>query len=259
MTKKLQRMMKDPKPKIRKIKVKKLTKRERLAVRGITLHVGVKKTIDLMTGHIKEQRLAMPVVDLSVDDPTSKFVIQMYLCIGKWDPKHLAMFIEGVTGKIPKYMEPGAMQGTVKAIFHAIFEDSASKEEVRRYDSVWKMWPNVRSKPEKRGRRKEMATNKKKQASKKKVASKKKSRVQKKSAAKKSAATGARVTDDSKVTKTKIKFDPARESFKLDVYNAINGKNNTVAKITKAVGEDRSYVIKELRWLRNRDFVRVTG
>jgi len=175
MTKKLQKMIREPKPgKPIVIKNKKLTKKQRLAIRGVKLHVGVRKTIDLMAEHISAQNLAIPSVNLSSKDPASAFAIKMYAAIGRWDAKHLAMFIEGVTGKIPKFGDDASMLGTVKAIFHAIFEDEATREEVNRYDSVWKMWPNIRLKPSKKERREEMATAKgKKQASKKKVSTKK--------------------------------------------------------------------------------------
>lgn len=256
MTKKLQSMMKSAskKKRMKKVKEKKLTKKERLAVRGIKLIVGTKRTMELMCEHIKVQKHSVPPVVLRSENPASQFSIAMYSELGKWDDLNLHLYISAVTGAPPKYTDPGAMQGTVKAIFHAIFEEGASKEEVNRYDSVWKMWPNVRSKLSRKERRSKMATKK---ASRKKVSKKraaKKVKVTKRAA--KSNGAG-RVSDESKVAKTRKTFDPARESFRLDVYNKINQKNNTVAKITKAVGEDRSFIIKELRWLRNRDFLSI--
>jgi hypothetical protein len=104
------------------------------------------------------------------------------------------------------------MLGTVKAIFHAIFEEEASKEDVCRYDSAWKMWPKVRLKPSRKERRKEMATKKagsKKKGSTKRAVKKKagvrKGKTAKKKTSKKKAS-GARlspITDDTKLLKKK--------------------------------------------------------
>ncbi|MCK5644848.1 MAG: hypothetical protein KAJ19_28875 [Gammaproteobacteria bacterium] len=259
MTKKLQKMMKSAskKKRTKKVKEKKLTKKERLAVRGIKLVVGTKRAMELMCEHVKMQKHPVPPVVLRSENPASQFSIAMYSELGKWDDQNLHLYIYAVTGAPPKHTEAGAMQGTVKAIFHAIFEEGASKEEVNRYDSVWKMWPNVRSKLSRKERRNSMATRKasKKKVSKKRAARKTAGKKVTKRAAKSNGA--GRVSDESKVAKTRKTFDPARESFRLDVYGKINQKNNTVARITKAVGEDRSFVIKELRWLRNRDFLTI--
>lgn len=274
MTKKLQKMIKNPKPKVRKKKEKKLTKKQRLAVRGVTLHVGVRKTIDLMAEHIREQGLSVPTVDLSSKDPASKFSIHMYASIGKWGDNHLAMFIEGVTGDVPKFKDVPSMLGTVRAIFHAIFEEEASREDVIRYDSAWKMWPNVRLKPSKKERRKEMATSKgsTKKASRKKVGAKKtaknkttkvdKKKVGKKKADKKKAIkkTGGRLTPITGDTKLLKKKASCGESETWDEFLSHLPKKAVtfdalVAIIEKKMDGDEAYTRRVLGSLRRRDCI----
>jgi hypothetical protein len=258
MTKKLQKMMKKPAKKKAKRK-KRIAAKDRAKHRGITFSVGEKRAMEILYDMIKTQRHKVPVINLFMEDPAADFCINMYAEIASWDYHILVVFVEEITGKKPVHTEIASLLGSAKSIFHALFmdEDEATKEQLLRYDSKWKMWPGkIRLKPKRRSKTK-MATKK---ASRKKVSGK---RAARKTAAKKvaksaSKANGsARVSDESKVAKTRKTFDPARESFRLDVYGKINQKCNTVARITKAVGEDRSFIIKELRWLRNRDFLTI--
>lgn len=207
MTKKLDKMLTKKKTRRKQPKEKKMTKKQRLAVRGVVLKVGYKRAMELMAEHIKEQKRPIPPVMLANKDPASQFAITMYNEIGQWSEVHCSLYINAVTGAPPQFREPGAMQGTIKAIFHALFDDGASKEEVNHFSSSWKMWPNVRSKPSREDRRERMATKKagSKAANKKKVASKKapkrkeKKNVKKKAAKKKSGTRASPITDDTKL------------------------------------------------------------
>jgi len=204
MTKKLDNMLTKKKTRRKKQpKERKMTKKERLAVRGVKLKVGYKRTMELMAEHIKEQKRPIPPVILNNSDPASQFAIAMYHEIGQWSEAHCSLFINAVTGEPPQFREPGAMQGTIKAIFHALFDEGASKEEVNHYSSPWKMWPNVRSKSSRKERREEVATKKKgkKQASKKKAPAKR--AAKKKTAKKKSGTRASPITDSTKLIQKK--------------------------------------------------------
>ena len=94
MTKKLDKMLTKKKGRRRQPKERKMTKKERLAVRGINLSVGYKKAMELLAEHIKEQKRPVPAVILSSENPAAQFAIEMYQEIGQWDghalsPLHL--------------------------------------------------------------------------------------------------------------------------------------------------------------------------
>lgn len=204
MTKKLDRMLK-PRKKVKKKRTRKRLKKDACVHRGVKFSVGIKRAIDLMVEAIQMQGHSVPSVNLYSEDPAAMFAINMYEEIGSWDDAHLGEYIREVTGKPPTNFDTASMLGTVKCIFHAIFDDGATKEDVSHYLSVWKMWPKVRSKPKRR--KSKMATKKKarkkaakktstKRAVRKKAGAKKApaKRVAKKAAKKtaKKAANGAR-------------------------------------------------------------------
>jgi len=262
MTKKLEKMMANKKTRMKKPpKEKKMTKKQRLAARGVSLSVGYKKAMELMAEHIKEQKRSVPSVYLGNKDPASSFAIAMYSEIGQWSELHCSLYIAAVTGEPPEFREPGAMQGTIKAIFHALFEDGATKEEVNHYSSAWKMWPNVRSKPEKKERRKEMATSKKKGSTKRaRVAKKGKKAAAKKGAKKKVSkkkSSGGRlspITGDTKLLKKKASCG---ESEAWDeVLGCMPKKAITfdtlVAAVEKKLDGDEAYTRRVVGSLRRR-------
>ena len=185
MTKKLDRMLK-PRKKAKKKRTRKRLPKDACVHRGVKFSVGIKQAIDLMVDAIRMQGHSVPSVNLYSEDPAAMFAINMYEEIGSWSDAALGEYIVGVTGKPPTHFDTASMLGTVKCIFHAIFDDGASKEEVSHYCSVWKMWPKVRSKPKRR--KSKMATKKaaRKKASKKKTTTKR--AVRKKAAAKKAPA-----------------------------------------------------------------------
>ena len=67
----------------------------------------------------------------------------------------------------------------------------------------------------------------------------------------------SRVTDESKVSKTKTKYEGTR--VHADIYDLVNATRNTVSKIIKAGPQDwtRKEIIGSLRWLRNRDYLKI--
>jgi hypothetical protein len=264
MTKKLDKMLAKKKTRRRKVKEKKLTKKQRLAIRGVTLSVGYKKAMELMAEHIKEQGRKVPAVYLGNKDPASSFAIAMYHEIGQWSEVHCSLYITAVTGAAPTFREPGAMQGTIKAIFHAFFDEGATKEEVNHYSSPWKMWPNVRSKPEKKERSSKMATKKasQKKASKKKAPAKRANRKKapakkkkKKTTTKKSS--GGRLSPITGETKLLKKKTSCGESEAWDeVLACLPKKAITFDALCKAVEKklegDEAYTRRVVGSLRRR-------
>lgn len=221
MTKKLKEMM-STKPSKKKKRKKKVPRKDRSKHRGITFapNIGDKRAMEILYDVIKFQGHVVPEVDLTVSDPASTFAINMYAEIGSWDYKHLKLFIQEITGKPPQHKEIASLLGTAKSIFHTLFMDEDdSKAKVLRYDSKWKMWPKVRTKP----RRKKMADSKlatKKKASRKKASKKKvtkktqrkkapakkkvaKKKVAKKKTAKKKAPSVKGLSESSKIKKVK--------------------------------------------------------
>lgn len=181
MTKKLDKMLES---KGRKNKKKKTPRKNRAKHRGIIFNVGEKRAMEILYDMIRLQRHRVPVINLFMDDPAADFCINMYSEISTWDYHHLVLFIEEITGKKPEHAETASLLGTAKSIFHALFmdEDEATKEQLLRYDSKWKMWPGeIRRKPKRR--KSKMATKKAarkktstKRASRKKTSTKKSSR-----------------------------------------------------------------------------------
>jgi len=270
MTKKLDKML-EKKKRLKKPNAKKMTKKQRLAARGVSLSVGYKKAMELMAEHIKGQKRSVPAVYLGNNDPAASFAIAMYSEIGQWTEVNCSLYITAVTGEAPTFREPGAMQGTIKAIFHALFDDGATKEEVNHYSSSWKMWPNVRSKPEKKERRSEMATKK---AKSKKKGSTKKARVQKKTAKKAPAKKGAKkkvgkkssggrlspINGDTKLTKNK---ESCGESEAWDeVLGCMPKKaitfDNLVKAVEKKLDGDEAYTRRVVGSLRRRGCIVAT-
>lgn len=271
MTKKLQKMLKKPRAKKKKRvapRDRKPSRRERLAIRGIVMKLGYKKSMVLMCEFITEQGRSVPAVYLSHKDPAPAFLISMYYEIGKWDSDHCRRYIYAVTGEQPEFTEPGAMQGTIKAILHAFFDEDATSEDVNKYDSAFKMWPNVRSKLPKKNRRKEMATGKGKKAKGKKATKKKapSKRVEKKSAKKKAPAKKGKkstakssgrlssVTSDTKLLKKKASCG---ESEAWDeVLACMPKKAITFAKLCEVVDKklegDEGYTRRIVGSLRRR-------
>jgi hypothetical protein len=212
MTKKLEKMMKSPsKKKKRARKTKRIPAKERARHRGIVFSVGEKRAMEILYDMIKTQRHKVPVINLYMDDPAADFCINMYAEIASWDYHVLIVFIEEITGKKPAHTEIASLLGTAKSIFHALFmdEDEATKEQLLRYDSKWKMWPGkIRLKPKRR--KSKMATNKnasRKKTSSKRAAAKKTGRrkVSKKKTTKRKSGGGrlSPITDDTKLVKKK--------------------------------------------------------
>lgn len=129
MTKKLDRMLK-PRKKVKKKRTRKRLKKDACVHRGVKFSVGIKRAIDLMVEAIQMQGHSVPSVNLYSDDPAAMFAINMYEEIGSWDDAHLGEYIREVTGKPPTHFDTASMLGTVKCIFHAIFDDGAPKEDV---------------------------------------------------------------------------------------------------------------------------------
>ncbi len=272
MTKKLEKMLsvsrRKKKKKGRKPKKKKLTTKQALATRGLTLArtIGLKKAMEIMCEHIEVQRHKVPAIDLRSDDPAAKFMIEMYSELSRWDDTNLRLYIGTITGEPPKFKDTSSMLGTVKRIFHAIFlDDGATKEDVLRYDSIWKMWPNVRRKKERKMADSKLATRKKTSAKKasRKKAGKKTKRVQKRASKKKVSrkkSGGMRlspITEDTKIVKKKATCKES-EAWN-DFLQAIPKKAITFTALCKIIDKkldgDEQYTRRVLGSLRRRGYV----
>lgn len=270
MTKKLEKMLsvsrKKKKRRSKKSKTKKLTTKQALATRGITLArtIGLKKAMEIMCEHIEVQRHKIPAVDLMSDDPAANFMIAMYRELSSWNDTNLRLFIGTITGEPPKFKDTASMLGTVKRIFHAIFlDDEPSKEDVLRYDSVWKMWPNVRRKKERKTMvDSKLATRKKtsaKKASRKKVLSRRKTSKKKASRKKSGGARMSPITGDTKIVRKKATCNDS-EAWN-DFLQIVPKKATTFDALVKIVDKklegDEQYTRRVLGSLRRRGYVAV--
>lgn len=264
MTKKLDKMMKSPsKKKKRARKTKRIPAKDRAKHRGIVFNVGEKRAMEVLYDMIKTQRHKVPVINLYMDDPAADFCINMYAEIASWDYHVLVVFIEEITGKKPKHAELPSLLGTAKSIFHALFmdEDEATKEQLLRYDSKWKMWPGkIRLKP-KRRRKSEMATKK---ASRKKVSSKRaaakktgRKKASNKKVAKRRSNGGGRlspIVDDTKLVKKKASCGES-EAWD-DVLGCLPKKATTFkalcSTVAKKLDGDEQYTRRVVGSLRRR-------
>lgn len=261
MTKKLDKMMK-PSPKKKRRKTKRIPAKMRAQHRGIVFGVGEKRAMEILYDMIKTQRHKVPVINLYMDDPAADFCINMYAEIASWDYHVLVVFIEEITGKKPKHAELASLLGTAKSIFHALFmdEDEATKEQLLRYDSKWKMWPGkIRLKP-KRRRKSEMATKKasRKKVSSKRAAAKKTGRrkASKKKTAKRKSSGGrlSPITDDTKLVKKKASCGES-EAWD-DVLGCLPKKATTFkalcSTVAKKLDGDEHYTRRVVGSLRRR-------